>query len=235
MDVIVDGQVRSLRAGQVLITRPHEVHAGVGNVLQQSEFLWTQIDSDHLPSEVEKLLADCAERKHYQVRSKTPELMREILGHHREPDAFSRMSVKALHELLIAELARANTPDYRTLSEPVQRCVESFRSSLATPPKFRSMAREIGVSPSYLSKQFHAEIGESPAKWFLHERLDAASKLLVQGASTRKIAGQLGYSSAQNFATTFRREMGMSPTEFRKCAAELERGVALPLNAPLLD
>ncbi len=235
MDVVVGGGIHSLRAGQVFVTRPNEVHAGVGGVLQQCEFYWAQVDSDHLTTELDKLLSECAERRHFQVRPRASALMKEILDEHAEADPLSSASARSLTELLILELARASAPGFRTLSEPVQKCVDFFRSDLASPTKFLGIAREIGVSTSFLAKHFHDEIGESPAKWFLHERLDVASKMLLEGASTRKIAKCLGYSSAQNFATTFLRELGMTPSEYRRYLTSLADGHALPSDAPLLD
>ncbi len=235
MDVVVNEEVCSLRAGHVLVTRPNTVHAGVGDVLQQCEFYWAQYDDDLIPSHLRPMLDKCADRKQFQISPRGFELMQGVLDQHESPDAYSGSHARAQSELLAVELVRASEPDYKAMSDTINRCIELFREDLASAHKFGRIAREVGVSQSYLAKHFRDEVGESPAKWFLHERLDVAGKWLLAGASTRKIAGKLGYSSAQNFATTFRREMGMTPSEYRACLGGLAGGITLPRDAPLVD
>jgi len=233
-DIVVGREIVNLRAGMAFFTRPMEVHCGLDSILQQSEFYWLQFDSIHLEPWQSKLLDALCERRVIAVDRGVVERCQRLLDEHLVQDGFSHQSAQAKLDLLLIRLARSMNSDQVTMSEPVAMVMEWLRQALDSPPKLQSLAREAGLSPTLLSNRFREEVGESVAKWFLHERLDIACRLLTQGASTREISKRLGYSSAQNFATTFRRELGTSPSQFRELVAS-EKASFLPDTAPEID
>lgn len=214
LDVIVDHKIFSVRAGQAIVTRPHEVHGGVQSALQKCEFLWTQLHADELDHDMRDMLEDCADARTIRVRSATGERLQTVLDYHLSPKRTSGVSSAAQLELFSCELYDA-IGDKQVISEPIQDAIKLMQANLSEPPKLDQIAGELGVSTSHLSATFREEVGETPGKWLLHERLDAACRLLEQGRSTRDIAWDLGYSTPQNFATSFRRELGITPSEFR--------------------
>jgi AraC-like DNA-binding protein len=217
-DIVVGQRIVHLRAGQAFFTRPWEIHSGLDSILQQSEFYWAQFHSDlMLPWQMSILDALCDKRS-VPVDRNTIGRFQKLLHEHLEQDGYSTHSASAQLDLLLVKLARCLEPDFSRSSPEVTMVMERLRQTLDSPPKLNSLAREAGVSPTLLSSRFKEEVGESIAKWFLHERLDIACKLLEGGYSTREISRRLGYSSAQNFATTFRRELGTSPSQFREIA-----------------
>lgn len=235
MDVVVNSTVQQLRAGDVLVTRPREIHAGVGDIQQQSEFYWIRLAVEGASPIVAEVLPILADRRMFSVGHSVGQTFEAILNEHIEPRGRSAAAVGALVDYLLVELDRATGPDTSKFSELTLRCLELLKEDLGHPQGLTGVAKRLGVPPSLLTRQFREEVGESPAKFYLHARLDAAGKMLAEGMSTRRIANILGYSSPQNFATTFRREMGMTPTEYR---AYLERHgdePILPQDAPAND
>lgn len=184
--------------------------------MQQSEFYWAQFDSEKLEPWHLEILESLCERRSLPVDKNTLSRLHRLLHEHLDRDSFSTHAARAQLDLFLVKLSRCLEPDFSRASPEVTVVMERLRQTLDAPPKLNSLARDAGVSPTLLSNRFREEVGESIAKWFLHERLDIACTMLAQGLSTREISRQLGYSSAQNFATTFRRELGTSPSQFRE-------------------
>lgn len=74
-----------------------------------------------------------------------------------------------------------------------------------------------GVSRRTLEQRFVAETGETMHKAVMRRRIREAKQAIgFQGLSLEQIAFQLGYSSLSYFSTSFKRETGLSPREWRE-------------------
>ncbi|QXZ10301.1 helix-turn-helix transcriptional regulator [Comamonas sp. Y33R10-2] len=74
------------------------------------------------------------------------------------------------------------------------------------------LARDMGMSPSALQRQFRQLYGSSIDEYRRSQRLDHARALLAQtGCSVQEVAHSSGYTSAANFSTAFKRRFGISP------------------------
>nr|WP_238362631.1 AraC family transcriptional regulator [Actinopolymorpha pittospori] len=83
--------------------------------------------------------------------------------------------------------------------------------------RLADLAGAVGLSPAYLAELFTAQLGTSPARYQRRLRLHRAEMLLAEtDHSVTQIAVELGFSSAQHFATAFRAESGRTPREFRR-------------------
>ncbi len=231
LDVILDNKIYSVRAGQAVITKPFEVHGGVQSALQKCEFLWTQLHAEKLDPDMIAMLDECADRRVIRVRSATGERLQTVLDYHTDDRRTSGVASVAMMSLFACELFESMNDEY-VISAPIREAIRLMQENLAEPPRLDFIAGELGVSTSHLSATFREEVGETPGKWFLHERLDAACRLLEEGRSTRDIARDLGYSTPQNFATSFRRELGLTPTEYRSHYLGLSEG---PKSVPFWD
>lgn len=234
LDLVAGDRVHPIRAGHAFFTAPNEVHSGFDNIIQQSEFYWIQIDSELLEGWQKTILDELVKNRVVRFNDIALYFMEKMLTAHREPDSYSKQAVKAKFDLFLIELGRCLSPDFNRMSDVVEGTVARLRAELDAPPKIQRLAKEAGVSPTQLTMRFRQEVGESIAKWFLHERLDYACELLAQGIGTLEISRRLGYSSAQNFATTFRRELGATPSQFRDIVRQAG-GKILPENAPEID
>ncbi|MDD2706836.1 MAG: helix-turn-helix transcriptional regulator [Verrucomicrobiae bacterium] len=81
------------------------------------------------------------------------------------------------------------------------------------------LAKQCGLSPTHLSKQFLKNVGVSPHHYHLICRVKRAKELLRQTNSPiTSIALELGFSSSQHFAEVFHRLTGTSARGYRcKC------------------
>jgi len=79
------------------------------------------------------------------------------------------------------------------------------------------IAREFKLSPYYLSHTFKRVEGEKLWKYLREVRLARAKELLeTTDMSITDIALEVGYSDTAYFCTLFKKEVGVSPTRYRK-------------------
>ncbi len=72
------------------------------------------------------------------------------------------------------------------------------------------------VSQAYLKKIFAKYVGIGIHSCMLKAKLAYAKQLLDSGMSVSRIAEKLSFSTSNYFSIVFRREFGMSPTEYKK-------------------
>lgn len=78
------------------------------------------------------------------------------------------------------------------------------------------LARELGVSYSYLSKLFSQSEGQTIEHFIIKQKVERAKELLTYGElNLSEIAYDLNYSSSQHLSRQFKQVTGMTPSEFR--------------------
>ena len=80
-----------------------------------------------------------------------------------------------------------------------------------------NLSTEVTMSVTHLNRKLKAIIGQSAGKLIRSMRLQRAADLIDQQAGTiSEISYDLGFSSPNNFATAFKRQFGVSPSEYQK-------------------
>ncbi len=83
--------------------------------------------------------------------------------------------------------------------------------------------QRLNISPSYFQRIYRNAFGVSCASDIQKSKLDHAKKLLINTMDTlQTIAGKCGYDYS-HFMRTFKKEVGMTPTEYRRGNAEKKR------------
>ncbi|GAA1987943.1 GlxA family transcriptional regulator [Kitasatospora viridis] len=79
------------------------------------------------------------------------------------------------------------------------------------------IAARAGVSVRTLIRRFQAELGTTPSRWLLTQRLGRARELLEStGLPVGLVAERSGLGTAPNLRAHFAREFGVSPTGYRR-------------------
>lgn len=79
------------------------------------------------------------------------------------------------------------------------------------------LAKESGMSKFQLIRQFRQMTGTSPAKYRMKIKIDLAKQCLLQSRqSILTIATELEFQDLSTFNKAFKKETGLSPTQFRK-------------------
>jgi len=79
------------------------------------------------------------------------------------------------------------------------------------------LAAQVGLSKFYFNRLFKSAMGVSPSHYQINLRMDSARQLLRETKkSVVEIALDVGYSNPSHFAQLFRRETGLSPSDYRQ-------------------
>lgn len=83
------------------------------------------------------------------------------------------------------------------------------------------LAEELATDYSTLSKLFSESEGRTIESYAIAQRIERVKELLENPAlSLKQIAFQTGYSSTAYLSAQFKRETGLTPTEYRKAAPD---------------
>lgn len=114
---------------------------------------------------------------------------------------------------------RGSTGLVRVGVQAVDTALRLIQTQAARGASATKMAKLSGVGRSTLYRQFVAATGESPAHHLRKMRLEDARRRLREGLdSVSDIAQACGFRSLQAFTRTFRHEIGLTPTAYRKKA-----------------
>ncbi len=88
---------------------------------------------------------------------------------------------------------------------------------LSEPVDVEALAKAMFMSRTYLSTKFRKEAGMTLTDFFLKEKTEEAKRLLrYTDKQLTSIATYLGFSSQSHFANTFKKYVGISPSEYRR-------------------
>jgi len=82
------------------------------------------------------------------------------------------------------------------------------------------LATKVGMSRASFFSRFCSLVGEPPARYLTRWRMSTAADLLHrnQQLSLGQVASKVGYRSEEAFGRAFRRQMGLTPREYRQQA-----------------
>jgi AraC-like DNA-binding protein len=96
----------------------------------------------------------------------------------------------------------------------------------AQPLDVEALARAAHMSAGHLSREFRRAYGESPYSYLMTRRIERAMALLQRGdLSVTEVCFAVGCSSLGTFSTRFTELVGVSPSTYRRMAAEQTAGL----------
>jgi AraC family transcriptional regulator len=98
--------------------------------------------------------------------------------------------------------------------------VEYVEEHLDAGPNLNEMAAVARLSPYHFARQFKAATGLPPHQYVLARRVELARQLLREGndLSLAEVAAGAGFSDQSQFSHHFKRQLGITPGQFRKSA-----------------
>ncbi len=120
-------------------------------------------------------------------------------------------------ELLLALVEAGQVPSHSSDVEKIEPLMCEMQAHPERPFHIDELARKSSLSASALTTLFKQTTGLPPHAFLLGCRIKHAKKMLANpGLGILEIASALGFSSSQHFAMCFKKETGLTPTEFRK-------------------
>ena len=96
----------------------------------------------------------------------------------------------------------------------------------AQPLDVEALARGVHMSAGHLSREFRLAYGESPYGYLMTRRIERAMALLRRGDLTvTEVCFAVGCSSLGSFSSRFSELVGVSPSTYRREAAQATAGM----------
>lgn len=121
-------------------------------------------------------------------------------------------------QAVMATVGQESSIDNTPILNPHIRCAVAFITlHLAQPVSPRDVAAHLDMNTDYLGRLFQRYLGESVGAYILHRRLTIARQLLATTTlSIKQVAMRVGFPDQLYFTRLFRRETGMTPTEYQQ-------------------
>lgn len=119
--------------------------------------------------------------------------------------------------LIDAVTTATPNPGKSLASDWLSRATHLLESNLDENRSMESIADSLEIGYETFRKEFAKHTGVSPMKFRIRRRLGLAAGLLNHtGLPVAEIAQRLGYPDAFTFSKAFKRQYGVSPSEFRR-------------------
>jgi len=230
---IINDIIYDLEPYDLVIIRPGEIHRGLSctNDPQQRVILYFSERFMDRFADITKMhgLLDCLSQPFLSVPAKYRLSFGKLIERMcaldmrdlKDPVKKALMQCRMFELLcMLTEIARS-IPGTITDNETVTRAVDFIEKNYMNPLTLADTAREVFVSPPYLSALFKKCTGTNFASFVKELRIRRAiDRLTSADESISKIAAACGFTSANYFKDVFRDVTGLSPSAYRRAARE---------------
>ncbi len=123
-----------------------------------------------------------------------------------------------LHEMVYKYCLLVKNHSLRPYSLPVQKVITNIDYDLTADLSLHTQAALLGINSSYLSTLFKKETGMTLTEYVNQKRVEHAIFLLNSTSQQiQAIAAQCGIPDVNYFTKAFKKVIGKTPTEYRRC------------------
>lgn len=220
MHSVVDGQDVLLKQGDLVIYGANQWHMQYADIGVAPRFV--TISFDVTGSDLEPLL-----NRKFSAPQKVATLLQSMLQEQERMDRFSDdIMVSQLNQLLVILLREVETPsgsrvkssnivhnENEIIRQAQQFVAAHIREKLSVP----MVAKQVDVSPSYLTVLFHKNLQISPGEYIRRIKLQESKQMIRENnLNFTQIAAALQYSTVHHFSRQFKDKFGITPTEYAK-------------------
>ncbi|SET18716.1 AraC family transcriptional regulator [[Clostridium] polysaccharolyticum] len=124
-----------------------------------------------------------------------------------------------IYELFDAMIAQSVTKEPANIDirlTYIKKIIDYITIKFSEPIHMNDIAHACGLERSYMTRLFKDATGQTPYAYLNIYRIKKACQLLLHdSASIQNIAYAVGYSDAFTFSKAFKRQVGVSPSEYR--------------------
>ena len=158
--------------------------------------------------------------KHVWLKSTFDQLSSEYMAQ----SLGNEIIVNKLTEVVLVELIRINFGRQEQQSflhalhdKRVKRALDCLHEAPEKPWTIEQLASVVGMSRAAFAKKFTSLVGQTVFTYLSNLRIQKAKEMLLSTAMLiDDIAEQVGYESERSFTKTFKKYVGLTPTQFRK-------------------
>lgn len=201
--------------GFALIFHPDLIHGTVlgKHIKDYSFFSYEVNEALHLSSRERVIINDCLDKIKYELEHAI--------------DSHSKTLIVSYIELFLNYCKRFYDRQFITRSHVNKDILTRFENVLEEyfssdlpiefgVPSVRYCAEKLFISPNYLGDMLKKETGKSAQEHIQLKMIDIAKeKIFDSTKSISEIAYEIGFKHPQHFARMFKKQVGMSPNEYR--------------------
>ena len=217
---VVEGQDVVLKQGDLVIYGPGQWHMQYADIGVAPRFV--TISFDIIGGDLGRLL-----NRKFTAPQPIVALLQKMLQEQERMDEFSQeLIVSYLDSLLLLLLRETTAPsggklqasnsvhsENEIIRQAQQYITAHIREKLSVP----AVARQVDVSPSYLTALFHKNLQISPGEYIRRIKLQESKQMIRENnLNFTEIAAALQYSTVHHFSRQFKEKFGITPTEYAK-------------------
>ena len=217
---VADGQDLLLKQGDMVIYGPNQWHMQYADVEVAPRYVTLTFDLR------DEAIQPLVNRK-FTASRQVVALLRQMLREHEQLDEFSNdMIISQLNMLLLELLREAAAPSGVKLqtsnaihseNEIIRKAQQYISSHIREKLSVPLVARQVDVSPSYLTALFHKNLQISPGEYIRRIKLQESKQMIRENdLNFTEIAAALQYSTVHHFSRQFKEKFGITPTEYAK-------------------
>ena len=217
---VADGQDQLLKQGDLVIYAPGQWHMQYADIDVAPRYVTITFDVDG--GSLESLY-----NRKFMVPRQALSLLRQMLREQEQLDEFSTdMIIAQLNMLLLELLREAKAPSGVKLqtsnaihseNEIIRKAQQYISSHIREKLSVPLVARQVDVSPSYLTALFHKNLQISPGEYIRRIKLQESKQMIRENnLNFTEIAAALQYSTVHHFSRQFKEKFGITPTEYAK-------------------
>ena len=217
---VADGQDLLLKQGDLVIYGPDQWHMQYSDIGVAPRFVTISFD---LEGDALKPLLN----RKFTAPQQVIHLLQQMLREQERMDVYSTdMIISQLNLLLLALLRQAQSPKDAKLqtanavhseNEIIRQAQIYISAHIREKLSVPLVARQVDVSPSYLTALFHKNLQISPGEYIRRIKLQESKQMIRENdLNFTEIAAALQYSTVHHFSRQFKEKFGITPTEYAK-------------------
>ena len=217
---VVDGQDTLLKQGDLLIYGPNQWHMQYADIEVAPQFV--TISFSVQGGDLSALL-----NRKFTAPQHVVTILQKMLREQERMDEYSQQIIIAyLDTLLLLLLRETRTPSGGKLqasnslhseNEIIRQAQQFISSHIREKLSVPVVARQVDVSPSYLTAVFHKNLQISPGEYIRRIKLQESKQMIRENnLNFTEIAAALQYSTVHHFSRQFKEKFGITPTEYAK-------------------
>ena len=234
-NVYIDDAAYELQAGEALFINCHQLHLGEPADNAPAEFFAVVFAPEIFGSPVKDLIADkyvapiinkllTLPVKYTHTQPWQSDILNILCDIHRlylEASLGWELKIKArlleLWQLSFINADKQAQNNYNPTIENIKKAAIYIKQHYSQPLTLDDMASHINMNRSYFCRCFSEIMHTTPFEYLLQTRIDNSCLLLKSTSlSVGEIAGQCGFNSFSYFSKTFKRFIGVSPSEYAR-------------------
>ena len=216
---VADGQDLLLEQGDMVLYGPEQWHMQYADIGVAPRYV--TISFDIAGGDLSTLF-----NQKFQAPQKAVILLQQMLREQEQMDKYAGdMILNLLTQILLILLREKGTPSghlkpthsLHNENEIIQRAQQYISTHIREKLSVPTVAKNIDISPSYLTALFHKHLQIAPGEYIRRIKLQE-SKQMIREASMNftEIASALQYSTVHHFSRQFKEKFGITPSEYAK-------------------